>query len=80
MTLRELKDFILKLPQEIDNFIVVNGEVKYLDPENEDTMVYRVDNPIITLYVDEQTQEVCIFHQTREDVKGVLKNNSNGDT
>jgi phage regulator Rha-like protein len=80
MTLRELKNFIAKLPEEMDNFMVVNGEVGYLDPENEDSMVYRVDNPIVTLYVDEQTQEVCMFHQTREDVKEVLKNNNNGDT
>ena len=80
MTLRELKDFIAKLPEEMDNFMVVNGEVGYLDPENEDSMVYRVDNPIVTLYVDEQTQEVCMFHQTREDVKEVLKNNQNGNS
>jgi hypothetical protein len=80
MTLRELRDFISKLPQEMDNFMVVNGEVGYLDPENEDSMVYRVDNPIVTLYVDEETEEVCMFHQTREDVKEVLKNSNNGDT
>ena len=80
MTLRELKDFISKLPQEMDNFMVVNGEVGYLDPENEDSMVYRVDNPIVTLYVDEETEEICMFHQTREDVKEVLKNSNNGDT
>jgi hypothetical protein len=43
-------------------------------------MVYRVDNPIVTLYVDEETEEVCMFHQTREDVKEVLKNSNNGDT
>jgi hypothetical protein len=80
MTLKELREFISKLPQEMDNFMVVNGEVGYLDPENEDSMVYRVDNPIVTLYVDEETEEVCMFHQTREDVKEVLKNSNNGDT
>jgi phage regulator Rha-like protein len=79
MTLRELKDFMSKLPEEMDNFMVVNGEVGYLDPEDENTMVYRVDNPIVTLYVDEQTQEICMFHQTKEDVTEVLKNNGNGN-
>lgn len=80
MTLRELRDFIAKLPTEMDEFMVVNGEVGYLDPNNDDSMVYRVDNPIVALYVDEQTQEVCMFHQTQEDVKEVLKNNDNGNS
>jgi hypothetical protein len=44
-------------------------------------MVYRVDNPIIALYVDENTKEVCMFHQTQEDVNNVFPNKeSNGDT
>lgn len=80
MTLRELRDFIAKLPTEMDEFMVVNGEVGYLDPNNDDSMVYRVDKPIVALYVDEQTQEVCMFHQTQEDVKEVLKNNDNGNS
>ena len=47
MTLRELKDFINNLPEEMDNFGVVNGEVGYVDPEDEISMVYRLDKPII---------------------------------
>jgi phage regulator Rha-like protein len=80
MTLRELKDFMTKLPAEMDDFMVVNGEMGYLDPEDDNSMVYRVDNPIVMLYVDEQTQEVCMFHQTQEDVKQVLKNNQDGNS
>jgi hypothetical protein len=81
MTLKELKEFIASIPEHMDDFIVVNGEVGYLDPEDDTSMVYRVDNPIITVYVDEHTKEVCLFHQTKEDVNNVFPNNNvNGDT
>jgi len=74
MTLKELREFLDKLPTEMDEFMVVNGEVGYLDPSDDNSMVYRVDNPIVVLYVDEQTKEVCMFHQTREDVNNVYPN------
>lgn len=72
MRLTDLRNFVAKLPAEMDEFEVVNGEVGILDPEDpEESMVYRVDKPIIALYVDEQTQEICFFHQTQEDVKRI---------
>lgn len=74
MTLKELKDFIKRIPQEMDDFTIVNGEVGYLDPEDDNSMVYRVDNPIVTVYVDENNKEVCLFHQTREDVNNIFPN------
>jgi hypothetical protein len=81
MTLKELRDFLDKVPTEMDEFMVVNGEVGYLDPNDDDSMVYRVDNPIIALYVDENTKEICMFHQTQEDVNNIFPNKeSNGDT
>jgi hypothetical protein len=81
MTLKELREFLDKVPTEMDGFTVVNGEVGYLDPNDDDSMVYRVDNPIIALYVDEHTKEVCLFHQTQEDVNNIFPNKeSNGDT
>lgn len=73
MTVKELKDFMKKIPSEMDGYLVVNGEVGYLDEKDEDSMIYRVDNPIITLYVDENTKEFCMLHQTREDIKEMLK-------
>jgi len=73
MTVKELKDFMKKIPSEMDGYLVVNGEVGYLDQNDEESMVYRVDNPIITLYVDENTKEFCMLHQTREDIKEMLK-------
>ena len=83
MTLKELKNFISKLPSEMDEFDIVNGEVGYLDVDNEqldDKLVYRVDKPIIALYVDEKDNEICFFHQTQDDVNGLLKSDDNGTT
>jgi hypothetical protein len=80
MTLKELRDFLDKIPTEMDNFSVVNGQVGYLNSEDEDSMVYRVDSPVIALYVDEHTKEVCLFHQTQEDVNNIFNNNEDGNT
>lgn len=85
MTLKELKKFVNALPDTFDGFGVVNGEVGVLDGTSEDggeDLVYRCDKPIITLYVDEQSKEVCFFHQTQEDVNVVYAedNKEDGDT
>ena len=69
MKLFELKEFIFGLPQELDNFTVVNGEYGLLDPNNEDSMVYRVDKPVLVISVDENDQEIVFLHQTREDLR-----------
>lgn len=74
MTLKELKSYVAKLPNEMDEFEIVNGEVGYLEPENEESLVYRVDKPIIALYVDKKSEEICFFHQTQEDVNNALVN------
>lgn len=75
MTLREVKEFINSLPPEMDDFPVVNGEVGYVEEDSEELM-YRVDKPIVALYVDESTNEVCMFHQALEDVKMAYGNPS----
>ena len=77
MTLKELKTFVNKLPAEMDGFNVVNGEVGYVDPEDENSAVYRLDKPIVALYVDEKDNEICFFHQTQEDMKNMFTNNEN---
>lgn len=74
MTLKELKSFIARLPEEMEEFSVVNGEVGYLEEGNEDSAIYRLDKPIIALYVDEKEKEICFFHQTKEDVKTMMQN------
>lgn len=78
MTLKELKNFIAQLPEEMDSFEVVNGEVGYIDPEDDNSMVYRVDKPIIALFVDDSSSEICFFHQTQEDVNHVIKPDLDG--
>lgn len=79
MTLKELKSFVNRLPEEMEEWSVVNGEVGYLDPEDDNSMVYRLDKPIIALYVDEHSHEICLFHQTQDDVTQML-DNSDGDS
>ena len=68
MKLSELKKFINSLPLEMDDFTVVNGEFGYLDPEDENSLIYRVDKPVLMINVDEKDQEVVLLHQTREDL------------
>jgi hypothetical protein len=72
MTLNELKKFVNGLPEEMGEWSVVNGEVGYLDPSDDNSMVYRIDKPIIALFVDQSSQEICLFHQTQEDVTNML--------
>jgi len=72
MTLNELKSFVNRLPEEMGEWSVVNGEVGYLDPSDDNSMVYRIDKPIIALFVDEGSHEICLFHQTQEDVTSML--------
>ena len=70
MTLEELKAFLNSLPEEFNTYGIVNGEVGTIKGGSEDKedLVYRCDKPIISLYVDEQSKEVCFFHQTQEEV------------
>jgi hypothetical protein len=76
MKLSELLKFLNGLPERFHNYDVVNGEVGFIPKENEtdegeDQSVYRVDKPIVTLYVDEKTNEVCFFHQTDKEVTDI---------
>ena len=68
MKLKELKDFINSLPEEMDDFTVVNGEYGFLEPEDEDSLIYRVDKPVLMITVEEQDKEVVLLHQTKEDL------------
>jgi hypothetical protein len=71
MKLSELKEFINSLPTEMDDFTVVNGEYGFMDPENEEGFIYRVDKPVLAINVDEKDGEVVLLHQTREDLTKV---------
>jgi hypothetical protein len=71
MKLSELKEFINSLPEEMNDFTVVNGEYGFVDPENEEGFIYRVDKPVLAINVDEKDMEVVLLHQTREDLTNV---------
>lgn len=71
MKLIELKEFINKLPAEMDDFTVVNGEYGFMDPETEEGFIYRVDKPVLAINVDEKDLEIVLLHQTREDLTNV---------
>jgi hypothetical protein len=68
MKLSELKEFINSLPAEMDDYTVVNGEFGYLEPEDEESLIYRVDKPVLMITVEENDKEVVLLHQTREDL------------
>lgn len=71
MKLSELKEFINSLPEEMNDFTVVNGEYGFVDPDNEKGFIYRVDKPVLAINVDEKDNEVVLLHQTREDLTKV---------
>jgi hypothetical protein len=60
MTLKELKNWINSLPEEFNEHTVVNGEVGMLNDEH----MYRVDKPITTCMVDEETKEIVLMNDT----------------
>jgi hypothetical protein len=62
MTLRELKTWLNKLPEEFLDFSVVNGEVGMLEGQ----YMYRLDKPITTLTVDEENKEIVILNDSQE--------------
>ena len=48
MTLNELKDWISKIPDEFSEYeVFIGGEKK-----EEDSYLYRIDNPVTTCLVD----------------------------
>jgi alpha-acetolactate decarboxylase len=71
MTLRELKNWLDKLPEHMLDFTVVNGEVGMLDGE----YMYRIDKPITTLTVDEENKEVVILNDSQETEDNIKNNN-----
>jgi hypothetical protein len=74
MQLKDLREFLTKIPLSFDEYEMVNGEVGLLDAEDENSAVYRLDKPIIAMYIDESSKEICFFHQTQEYVKQFVDN------
>jgi hypothetical protein len=76
MTIKDLRNFLNKLPSEFDDFGVVNGEVGTLDSE----YYYRVDKPVVQISVDEETEEFLVLHQTKEEVEDIKNSVNHGPT
>lgn len=58
MTLRELKEWIITVPEDLLDYPLMNGEYGTLDGE----VFYRKDTPITTLLVDTDTKEVLFLN------------------
>ena len=69
-TIKNLKEYLEKLPKEFDEFEMVNGEVANLG--DGDTSYYRVDKPIISINIDEENKEICFLHQTEEEIDKIV--------
>ena len=70
MKLKELKDYILSLPERLDDFNVINGGL--IESEVDDSFVF-ISNTVHTVYVDEKLKEIQFLHQTEDDIKNLMK-------
>lgn len=68
VTIGELREFILSLPEEFDNYPVINGEYIPIDDEH----YGRVDKPVVFLTVDEETEELCILNQSEDEISDFI--------
>ena len=75
ITIKELKVFLSRLPEEFDDFGLVNGEVIGFDE-----YYVRVDKPIIHLEIDETTKEFMLLHQSEKELEEILKDIENHGT
>jgi hypothetical protein len=64
MKLNELKEWINNLPSDFDEYTVVNGEYGLIDEQ----YVYRVDKPITTCVIDEETKELVLLNDIENNV------------
>ena len=77
ITIKELKKFLDILPEHMDSFEMVNGEVSELT----DTGYYaRVDKPIVHLEIDEENGEFLLLHQSEEEIETIIDNVKNGNS
>jgi hypothetical protein len=76
ITIKELKEFLSILPEHMDDFEMVNGEVSQLIENN---YYARVDKPVIHLEIDEKTKEFLLLHQSEEEINNIVDNVRNGN-
>jgi Fe-S-cluster formation regulator IscX/YfhJ len=65
MTLTELKDWINSLPEDFNNFQVMNGG----ETVKEDIYMYRIDSPITTCVVDKESKNIIFLNDFYDDKK-----------
>ena len=63
MNVKELKDWLNSLPDKFDDYNVVNGEYGQLD-EDDEQFYYRVDKPVTTTAIDQESMELIILNDT----------------
>ena len=76
ITIKELKQFLSILPEDMDSFEMVNGEVSEL---TETGYYARVDKPIIHLEIDEENGEFLLLHQSQEEIDKIIDDNTPKD-
>ena len=69
MTVGELKEYINSIPEHMDEFTVVNGELGLAKDGNTFVMT---NNEVHTAYVDVNNKEVQFLHQSDKDVKDLI--------
>ena len=66
MTLLELKEFVNRLPDTFNDYEVENAEYT---GSNGDDVMYRLDKPVVAIYVREDTKELLIMNAPIEQYK-----------
>jgi hypothetical protein len=66
MTLGELKEFVNRLPDTFNDYEVENAEYT---GSNGDDVMYRLDKPVVAIYVREDTKELLIMNAPMEQYK-----------
>jgi hypothetical protein len=69
MTLLELKQFINRLPDTFNDYEVENAEYT---GSNGDDVMYRLDKPVVSIYIKEDTKELLIMNAPMEQYKNVI--------
>ena len=60
MKIKDLKKFIDNLPEEFAEFDIVNAE---MGEDMDDSFTYRLDKPVTTLAIDEESKELLILNK-----------------
>ena len=71
MTLKELKEFVNRLPDTFDDYEVENAEYmgsNSVGGDSEDVK-YRLDKPVIAIYVREDNKELLLMNAPMEQYK-----------